>query len=324
MSANRRSLAYVARKYIMELILLVTVIGIALIAEGFMTPGNLFNVMRNMSLKGVIAFGMTMVIIAGEIDLSISSTVALSGILVAKLSKHFIQQGLPSGLAVAIGVAAALLVAALAGTINGVFRTRFNIPSFIVTLAMMNILYGVAAIVTGGFPIIGFPEWFDELGSGELAYMPVPALILLLFFALATLLMNYMKFGRSVYAVGGNAESARLSGINVGRVKIIVMIICQVSAAVAGFMTASQSMSASFSFGKGWEMDVIASVIIGGASLNGGLGKVWGTFLGLVFLGVLNNGMTLMNVNEYVQYVVKGGLILFAVLINNIQTKAKA
>lgn len=324
MSANRRSLAYVARKYIMELILLVTVIGIALIAEGFMTPGNLFNVMRNMSLKGVIAFGMTMVIIAGEIDLSISSTVALSGILVAKLSKHFIQQGLPSGLAVAIGVAAALLVAALAGTINGVFRTRFNIPSFIVTLAMMNILYGVAAIVTGGFPIIGFPEWFDELGSGELAYMPVPALILLLFFALATLLMNYMKFGRSVYAVGGNAESARLSGINVGRVKIIVMIICQISAAVAGFMTASQSMSASFSFGKGWEMDVIASVIIGGASLNGGLGKVWGTFLGLVFLGVLNNGMTLMNVNEYVQYVVKGGLILFAVLINNIQTKAKA
>lgn len=311
------------RKHVMEIILILVMIGIAVLADGFLSSGNLLNVMRNMSIKGVIAFGMTMVIICGEIDLSISSTVALSGIIVAKVAKAFADAGQAATSGVWLGILLALLVAALAGSVNGIFRTKFRIPTFIVTLAMMYILYGISAIITGGFPIIGFPEWYNEIGSGELAFIPIPAIILLVVFAISYVVMNKMKFGRAIYAVGGNAESARLAGISVSRVKISVMVICQITAALAGIMTASQSMSANFSFGKGWEMDVIASVIIGGTSMNGGIGKVWGTFLGLVFLGILNNGMTLLNVNDYVQYVVKGCLILFAVLVNNLQHRSQ-
>ena len=309
-----------ATTYMMEIILVVICIVVAFTANGFFTVPNLLGILRSSSLKGVIAFGMTMVIICGEIDLSISSTVAISGIIAATVAGKLDTAGIPLDAGIWVGILAGFLGAGLIGFVNGYIRVKFNIPTFIITLAMMNIVYGLAAILSNGFPVTTLPTWYNVFGAGNVfGVVPVPAIILVIVFIIVHIVMTYTTFGRSVYAAGGNPEAARLSGVNVKKVKIIVMIVVQLTAALGGIMCSSQVMSAAHNFGKGWEMDVIASVIIGGASMNGGIGKVRGTFVGIIFLGVLLNGMTLMNVNEYVQYVVRGGLILMAVLINTIQ-----
>ncbi|SMB90898.1 ribose transport system permease protein [Thermanaeromonas toyohensis ToBE] len=314
----------IINKYTLECILLVISIAIALMTPGFLTPSNLLNILRNISLQGVIAFGMTMVIIAGEIDLSIGSTVALTGVIIALTSGSLAKAGImPMETGVIVGIVLAFVLAALIGLFNGWLLTTFKIPSFIITLAMLNALYGITAIISKGFPVTTLPRWYNMLGAGHIFSIPIPAIILVIVFIIISVIMNRTKFGRAVYAVGGNPEAARLSGINVRRVKITVMIAVQVLAALSGMLVSSQVMAGSSTFGRGWELNVIASVIIGGASLFGGIGKVWGTFIGLAFLGVLINGMTLLNINEYVQYVVRGLLILAAVLINTMQTQPK-
>lgn len=307
------------RSHMLEVILLVICIVIAFVAPGFFTASNLLGILRSSAFKGVIAFGMTMTIICGEIDLSISSTVAISGIIAAWTGSALEVMGVPLEIGIVFGMVVAVLVAMGFGLFSGWIRTRFDIPTFIITLALMNAVYGMAALVSGGFPMTHLPSWYNVLGAGIVMGIPVPAIILVIVFFIIHIIMKYTTFGRSVYAVGGNPESARLSGVNVTKVKILVMVAVQAMAALGGIMLSSQVMSAAHNFGKGWEMDVIASVIIGGASMNGGVGDVKGTFIGLIFLGILLNGMTLMNVNEYVQYVVRGGLILMAVLMNTIQ-----
>ncbi len=307
------------RNNMMLTILVVICIVIAFTAPGFFTVSNILGIFRNNAFKGVIAFGMTMVIICGEIDLSIGSTVALSGIVTARVAGGLSAAGMPLEVTVIFGMLAALAVSALIGLFIGVIRTKFKIPTFIITLAMLNVLYGAAALLSGGFPVLTLPQWYNRIGAGSVLGIPIPAIILVIVFIVINIIMSYTAFGRSVYAAGGNPEAARLSGVDVTKVKILVMIGVQLLAALGGIMNSSQVMSAAHNFGRGWEMDVIASVIIGGTSMNGGVGKVKGTFLGIIFLGVLLNGMTLLNLNEYIQYVVRGGLILIAVMINTIQ-----
>lgn len=312
-------------KHMLEVILVLLIVIMSVTTRGFLTLNNLLNILRNMSLQGCIAFGMTMVIIAGEIDLSIGSTVAITGVIIGLTTGKLSALGV-MGMeqAVILGIILSLLVAILSGLFNGWLLTRFKMPSFIITLAMMNVLYGIAAIISNGFPVTSLPKWYNVFGAGRIFnVIPVPAIVLLLVFAVNYAIMNYTKFGRAVYATGGNAEAARLSGINVNKVKIIVMIVVQFCSALSGILVSSQVMSGAFSFGKGWEMTAISSVIIGGASLSGGLGSVSRTLVGLIFLGVIINGMTLLNVNEYAQYVVRGMLILIAVLINTVQTQRK-
>ena len=315
----------IVSKYMLEILLLGIIILLTILSPSFLSLDNGLNILRNMSLQGVIAFGMTLVIIAGEIDLSIGSTVALTGVIIGMTSGSLSKAGImPMEMGVIVGIIISLVVAGLIGLFNGWILTKFKLPSFIITLAMMNILYGIAAILSKGFPITTFPSWYNYLGAGRLfGIIPVPAVIMMIVFAIAFVVVGYTKFGRSLYAVGGNPEAARLSGINTSKVKIMAMIGVQICAALGGILVSSQVMSGSFSFGKGWEMIAISSVIIGGASLFGGIGKVWGTLIGLIFLGVVINGMTLLNVNEYAQYVVRGTLILGAVLINVIQHKKK-
>ncbi len=310
-------------KHALEIILLVIVIMMTFASSGFLTGENLLNILRNMALQGCIAFGMTIVIIAGEIDLSIGSTVALTGVIIGLTTGKLTDAGMPMDAAVIVGILLSFVVAGLIGLFNGWILAKYKVPSFIITLAMLNVIYGVAAVISKGFPVTTLPSWYNVLGAGQIFSIPIPAIILLLVFAVIFIVMNYTKFGRSVYAVGGNPESARLSGINVSRVKIICMIVVQLCSALSGVLVSSQVMSGSFNFGKGWEMIAISSVIIGGTSLFGGVGKVWGTFIGLIFLGVLINAMTILNVNEYVQYIVRGLLILTAVLITTIQLMKK-
>ena len=308
---------------VLEIILAGLCMFLAVAAPNFLTADNLLNVLRNVSMQGLIALGMTLVIIAGEIDLSVGSMVAFSGCLTAYLTGALGSSG--AGMVAAVGVAilAALLAGLACGALTGMLRNRFGVPSFISTLALLTALSGAAELMTNGFPLTPFPAWYNFFGGGYLLGIPFPAIVFIAAFALTHVLMNDTAFGRAVYAVGGNAEAARLSAINVGTVRVGVLALTSALAALSGVMQSSEIMSGTATTAKGWELDVIAAVIIGGTSLAGGVGRVWGTMIGVVFLGVIMNGMTLLNVSEYWQHVVRGGLILLAVLINRLDRKGK-
>jgi len=274
-------------------------------------------------MQGIIAFGMTMVMIAGEIDLSVGSSVAFSGCISAWIVKIMTEAGFPPVLAVIFGILIALVAGFMLGSFSATIRNRYEVPTFIITLALMTSLFGFANLITGGFPITAFPMWYNFLGGGYLLGIPFPAIIFIIVFFCVNFIMTSTTFGRSVYAIGGNMEAARLSGIEVGRIKLIIMGLTSMLMALSGVMVASQIMSGTATTAKGWELDVISAVVIGGTSMSGGSGTIKGTFIGIIFLGVLVNGMTLLNINEYWQYVVRGFLILGAVLLNVVHEKNK-
>ena len=311
------------RKTVLEIVLLIVCVILAFRAEGFFSTNNLLNILRNVSMQGVIAFGMTMVIICGEIDLSVGSAVAFAGCLTAFMTRFL--AGPSVGMPMEAAVPAAVLVSTAAGfgvgCTTGYIRVKFKVPTFITTLAWMTVLTGVAELITNGFPITGFPEWYNFLGGGYVLGIPFPAIVFAAVFVLVHFIMNNTTFGRAIYAVGGNSEAARLSGINVKKVKILVMGIVTLLASLAGVMQSAEIMSGTATTAKGWELDIISAVIIGGTSLMGGSGTVRGTLIGIIFLGVLVNGMTLLNISEYWQHVVRGLLILAAVLINRSQAE---
>jgi len=307
------------RKSVMEIVLLALCTVLAFSAENFFSADNILNVLRNVSMQGIIAFGMTMVIVSGEIDLSVGSAVAFSGCLTAYLVRVLSAGGISPWLGIPVAIVGAVAAGSLVGSITGFLRAAFRVPTFITTLAWMTALSGAAELITGGFPITPFPDWYNFIGGGYLFGVPFPAIIFVGVFLSVHFVMNYTTYGRSIYAVGGNAEVARLSGINVKRVRITVMALVGALAALAGIMQSSEIMSGSPTTAKGWELDVISAVIIGGTSLAGGSGTVRGTLIGIVFLGILVNGMTLLDVNEYWQHVVRGALILAAVMINRVQ-----
>jgi ribose/xylose/arabinose/galactoside ABC-type transport system permease subunit len=310
---------------VLEIILAGLCVVLAAVAPNFLSGANLLNVLRNVSMQGLIALGMTLVIIAGEIDLSVGSMVAFSGCLTALLTGALgpAGWGLAMPLAVGTAILSSLAAGFVSGALAGLLRNRYGVPSFISTLALLTALSGAAELITNGFPLTPFPAWYNFIGGGYLLGVPFPAIVFLLAFAATHLLMNYTAFGRAVYAVGGNAEAARLSAIDVGRVRIAVLALTATLASASGVMQSSEIMSGTATTAKGWELDVIAAVIIGGTSLAGGVGRVWGTMVGVVFLGVIMNGMTLMNVSEYWQHVVRGGLILLAVLINRMERRER-
>ena len=304
--------------HITEILLLILIIILWIMAPNFMTVSNWLNILKSSSLKGVIAFGMTMVIIAGQIDLSVGSVVAFSGVVVAYTCNALTASGSVSlTTACIIGIILAFAAAILIGIFHGYVQEKFGMPAFIVTLATQLLFYGIAGIISGGSPIANaFPEWFYWIGTGKIANIPVPVIILLIIFFIALFIMSYTYIGRSVYAVGGNAEAARLNGINVLKTKIICFISSAVLATLGGLMNSAQVMSATYSFGRAWETDVISSVVIGGTSMAGGSGKVRGTMVGIIFLGVIINGMTILNVSVYMQYVIRAILLFSAVLLS--------
>nr|WP_064248164.1 ABC transporter permease [Rhizobium leguminosarum]OAP93752.1 hypothetical protein A4U53_23595 [Rhizobium leguminosarum] len=308
--------------YAMEAILLALIVVLIIVAPGFATLGNALNVLRTGAMLGIIAFGMTAVIISGEIDLSVGAGVALAGCIVAYCSEQ-LAPSLDYPLAILIGVLAAVAVGVICGVFTGTIRRLFNVPTFITTLALFTALRGTANLISGGFPLTDLPGWFSFFGAGDLFGIPFPVYVLLVVFVGMHFLMKYTSFGRSVYAVGGNAEAARLSGIDVFGVKTTALAITGGLTAVSGMLIASQIGSGTGTTATGMELDVIAAVIIGGTSLFGGKGRVWGTLLGVLFLGCVTNGMTLLNVNEYWQYVVRGAIILGAVLLNQVLERVK-
>ncbi|MBI9050574.1 MAG: ABC transporter permease [Anaerolineaceae bacterium] len=325
---DRKKIYIFLLDHIIEVCLILLIIGLTIGANRFFTWANWMNILRANSLKGVIAFGMTMVIIAGLIDLSIGSTVGLTGVIVALTCQNLTAGGMDLTTACIIGMTISLLMGVGVGWIYGFFEQRTGMPAFIVTLAGLYALLGLAGRLSGGFPIPNqFPDWYNQLGGGRIGGIngvPIPVVIMLISFLIIWFIMEFTTTGRATYAVGGNKESARLSGINVGKTKIFVFIIVQIMAVISGFMTSGQVMSGTFSFGKGWELDVIAAVVVGGTSFTGGLGKVWGTLVGVIFMGVIGNGMTLLNIDIHTQYIVKAVIMFLAVLLSSYRARIKA
>jgi ribose/xylose/arabinose/galactoside ABC-type transport system permease subunit len=310
------------RTYTMELILLALILFLIFTAPGFASLANTLNVLRTVAMLGIIAFGMTAVIIAGEIDLSVGAGAALAGCIVAWFGVNY-AEAWGGTAALGIGFVAALIVGFFTGFMTGKFRQWFNVPSFITTLALFTALRGAANLITGGFPLSNLPPSFNFFGGGYLLGIPFPVYLFVATFACMHFLMNHTSFGRAVYAVGGNMEAARLSGIDVWKVKSLTLALTGVLTAVSGTLIASQIGSGTGTTATGMELDVIAAVIIGGTSLFGGKGRIWGTFVGVIFLGCISNGMTLLNVSEYWQYVVRGAIILGAVLLNQMLERSR-
>lgn len=280
----------------------------------FLTSKNIFNVLRQISTNLYLACGMTMVIILGGIDLSVGSTIALSGCIAAGCVVHY---HLPLFIAILVGIFVGILV----GVFNGIVIARTTIPAFIVTLATMNIAKGFAYVYTGGSPVRVVTKEWQFLGAGYVGIFPMPVLILAVVLIITGLIMNRTKLGRYIYAIGGNAQAAHFSGIKVWKVKFLVYSFTGLMAGLAGVVLASRMYSGQPTAGDGAEMDAIAAVVVGGTSMAGGYGKLGGTIIGGLIIGILNNGLNLLNVNSFWQYVVKGTVILLAVFIDFIRHK---
>ncbi len=304
----------------MEAVLVLLYVTLIWAAPNFFTLENQLNVLRNATLQGIIAFGMTIVIISGEIDLSVGSGVAFAGCVVALIVQRF-SDSLGNVISVLLGCVLAVTALSCTALMSGLLRQYTRVPTFISSLALLTGLFGVANLLTSGFPLTPFPDWYGFLGSGYLLGIPVPVFFFVVIFVATHMLMKHTTFGRAVYAVGGNMEAAHLSGIRIWRVKTAALVITSVLTALSGILVSSQTMAGNAAAARGWELDVISSVIIGGTSLFGGRGQIWGTLIGVMFLGIIINGMTLMNVSEYWQYVVRALLILGAVLLNSVLEK---
>jgi ribose transport system permease protein len=297
---------------------------IGFLSDKFFTVSNFWNVLRQISVNICISVGMTLVVLMAGIDLSVGSVLALCGAITAGLFKMGIElpaQNLYIGFTLLGASLAGILTGALLGFFNGFVITRFKVPSFVATLAMLTVARGLTMLWTKGFPISGLGEQFAYLGTGWFVGVPVPVWISAAVVAVAVFVSDKTKLGRYIYAIGGNENASLLSGININKVKITVYTIAGILAAVGGLMVTSRLDSAQPNAGTGYELDSIAAVVIGGTSLSGGKGSIWGTVLGAIIIGVLNNGLVLLNVSPFWQQVVKGFVILLAVIIDKANSK---
>ncbi|HIF9091721.1 TPA: ribose ABC transporter permease [Photobacterium damselae] len=301
----------IEQKSLIALIFLIVVV--SFLNPNFFTVDNILNILRQTSVNAIIAVGMTLVILTAGIDLSVGSVLALCGAFAATL----IAMEVP----VLIAVPTALLAGAILGAISGVIIAKGKVQAFIATLVTMTLLRGVTMVYTDGRPIsTGFTDVADSFawfGTGYAMGIPVPIWLMVIVFAAAWYLLNHTRFGRYVYALGGNESATRLSGINVDRVKIGVYAICGFLSALAGIIITSRLSSAQPTAGMGYELDAIAAVVLGGTSLAGGKGRIMGTLIGALIIGFLNNALNLLDVSSYYQMIAKAVVILLAVLIDN-------
>lgn len=299
---------------------------ITFFSDRFMTMTNLWNVMRQISVNICISVGMTLVIISAGIDLSVGSILAFAGAVTASflsLGTEIPVLGIYLSVSPLGAIIMGMLMGSLLGWINGWVITYFKVQPFVATLAMLTIARGLTMLWTQGYPISSLGEDFATLGTGWLLGIPIPVWIAAAVTALAVFVMKKTRFGRYIYAIGGNERAARLSGIKVNRVKTLVYVLSGMLAAVGGILVTSRLDSAQPNAGAGYELDAIAAVVIGGTSLSGGRGFIMGTVLGAVIIGVLNNGLVLLGVSPFWQQVVKGTVILIAVIIDRSQHKDK-
>lgn len=305
---NKKKLINQINIYRSVLILLVICVFATILSPSFLSVTNLFNVFKQITVAGIVGCGMTFVILTGGIDLSVGSILGLSGVLASGV--------LASTGNTAVAVAVSLTVGIACGAVNGFFVSVCGIPPFISTLGMMTLLRGVILVYTKGSPIPIRSDAYKFFGKGSIAGIPVPVIILIIVFLLAHYILTQTSYGRSVYAVGGNREAARLSGIRVKTSEFLVYTLNGLMCGMAGLILTARLGSAQSTSGTGIEMDAIAAVILGGTSLSGGVGFVLPTVVGAMIMGIIDNILTLMNVNPHATNIVKGAVILIAVLVD--------
>jgi inositol transport system permease protein len=328
-NSNREWLNAFIRKYAIVLIFLAMFIVMWLLSDAFLSPRNLLNIVRQISVVGLIAIGVTIVIITTGIDLSSGSVLALAAVLAASLAQQpdWHDAKYPGlMLPIMVPVVVALAIGAVCGWVNGALVAGFRIPPFISTLGMMTVARGFALLYSNR-PVSGLTDAYNFIGQGEIFKLipvpdqppmgiPIPIIILAVVAIGAHIMLNNTRFGRHIYAIGGNEQAARISGLNVGRIKIGVYTIAGLLSGLAGLVLSSRIGSGQPGLGQGYELDAIASAVIGGTSLSGGIGTIWGTIVGALIIGVLNNGLDLLNVSAYWQTIVKGSIIVAAVIVD--------
>ena len=301
-------------RYGIFLVFLAICVILSFLSPAFLTVRNALNVFRQVSITGIIGVGMTFVILTGGIDLSVGSLLALAGVLAAGLQ---IRHGAGPFLMVVLPI----VVVTCLGMLVGFIISKFKVPPFVATLGMMSAARGMTLIYTDGYPISGLSRSFRVLGSGMVGPVPVPIIIYVFVVVVGAIVLSQTKFGRYVYAIGGNEEAVRLSGIPTSRYKMIIYGISAFTAALSGVILAARLSSGQPTAGEGYELDVIAAVVIGGTSLQGGRGSAFGTFIGALLIGVLTNGFNLMNISPFYQQFVKGVIIVAAVIMEQMRSK---
>jgi len=300
------------RKYGIFVVLMILIIFFSVASENFLNANNLLIIARQVSMLGIAAVGMCFVLLLGGIDLSIGSQITLVNIVAAWLMVNGKVSPLLASLA-------AIALSTSIGFINGFIIAKIKMPPIIVTLSTMTMVEGIAYIICGGQPIFGFPKSFSVIGQGYIGIIPIPVIVMVIIMSLGAVILNLTYFGRYFYAVGGNEEAANLSGINVVHVKYLVYTLSGLFAGIAGIVLLSRTNSGQVLSGKGFEFDALTACVLGGVSVNGGYGKISNVVAGILILGVLSNGMVLLNASQYTQMVIKGAVLLFAVGFDTIQ-----
>ncbi len=292
-------------EYAIIIIFVVLFGAMSIFAPNFLTGGNIANVLWQVSINGICAIGMTFVILTGGIDLSVGAIIAVSGVLTAMM--------MIDGIHPLVASLISIVLCTLIGFLTGLMISHIGIPPMVATMGTMTSLRGVAYLITGGTPVFGFDERYAVIGQGYVGVIPIPVIILVLSFAAGIFFLSKTRYSRYIYGVGGNEEVARLSGINVHRVKAFVYGVSGFCSALAGLVMLGRLNSGQPRAGESYEMDVITAVVLGGVSLTGGVGKISHVVFGVLIIGVLTNGMTMMAVDDYWQRVVKGLVLLLAV-----------
>jgi inositol transport system permease protein len=316
-------LAGIFSKYGIFLIFAVMVLAASILSPAFLSSTNLINIVRQMSVVGLIALGVTGVIVSGGIDLSSGSVVGLTAVVAASLAQdpEYSTPFYPGvHVPLIVSVLAACAVGALVGLINGTLVAKTRIPPFIATLGTFTAIRGLALLYTGGRPISDLTDAYNFIGQGDVFGVPVPIIILVVMAVLTHILYAHTKFGKYIYAIGGNEQAARVSGIDAARYKMLIYVYASFLAGLAGLVVSSRIGSGQPGLGVGYELDAIAAAVIGGTSLSaGGIGTVAGTIVGALIIGVLNNILDLMNVSAYWQQIIKGGIIVGAVILDQLK-----
>ena len=317
---EKRDIVGVLARLAPILFLAAVMVVFTLLEPRFLSPFNLFNVMRQVSIVGLLAIGMTFVILTAGIDLSVGALLCLAGLICAAVSKGGVTEGFASGSVDSAGgfhwslvLLTAVSVGLAGGFVQGFAITKLRVPPFVVTLGGMSVFRGAALLFSNGGPISGFEPGFLWWGQAKIGPVPVPVIIFLTFALLAHIVLRYTRYGRQVYAVGGNPEAARLAGLNVKAIIWSVYIIVGFFAGLGAFVLSARLNAAEAVAGLGYELAVIASVVIGGTSLFGGSGGIFGTVVGTVLIGVLLNGLVILNVSPYIQQIIIGTIIVLAV-----------
>jgi len=306
---NTNSLKKYLSLYGIYIAFAVLIIVMAILSPVFLKPTNLLNILRQTSINGIIAIGMTLVILTGGIDLSVGSILALSAVIATSFAH-------PGEHNIIVPLAAGLFVGLACGFVNGIIIAWNKIAPFIVTLAMMTIARGLALVYTNGRPVIDLSDTYNKIGSSYVIGVPFPVVIFILIILIGLFILKFTKFGRHIYATGGNEMAAKISGVNTKGVIIWVYSIAGLLSGLAGIVLSARVMSASPATGQGYELDAIAAVVIGGTKLTGGVGSIAGTIIGALIIGVMNNGLDLLNISSYWQLFAKGVIILLAVILD--------